>query len=149
LDRRQLLPHYGGGLPPSRDGACPVCQRLIGTRRRGKPSFCGEAGLRLRLRRASDLLQLAPPVQFFHETSRIAPARLDLDEKFEKDFGAYHLLDVEAGRGSNLLEHLATFAEQDGFLSVTFAINHRSNSRQPRTLFKLLDQNRDRVRHFF
>ena len=46
-------------------------------------------------------------------------------------------------------EHLAAFAEQDGFLAVAFAINRSGNPRQPRTLFELLDQHRDRVRHLF
>src|SRR5208337_3848251 len=99
--------------------------------------------------RASDLLQLTAPIEFFHKGSRVAPAGLDLDEEFEKDFGSYHFFDVEAGRGSDLLEHLAAFAQQDGLLAVAFAINHSRDPGQARTLFKLLDQNGDGVRHFF
>ena len=95
------------------------------------------------------MLELTPPIQFFHEASRVAPAGFDLDEEFEKNLGAYHLLDVKTGGGSDLLEHLAAFAEQDGFLAVAFAINHGGNPGQARTLFELLDQNRDRVRHLF
>src|SRR6266403_1963058 len=90
-----------------------------------------------------------PPVEFFHEASRIAPASFYLDEKFEKNLGSYHFLDVETGRGSDLLEHLAAFAEQNGFLAVALAVNHSGNPRQPWTLFELFDQDRDRMRHFF
>src|ERR1019366_1631412 len=89
------------------------------------------------------------PIQLFHKAARIAPACFDLDKELEKNFGPYHLFDVEAGCGSNLLEHLSAFAEQDGLLPVAFAINHSGNPHQPRTLFKLFDQHRDRVRHLF
>src|ERR1039457_4188079 len=104
---------------------------------------------RLRVRRPPDLLYVTSPIQLFHKASRIAPAGLDLDKELEKNFGPYHLLDIEAVCGSNLLEHLSAFAEQDGLLPVALAINHSGNPHQPRTLLELLDQHRDRVRHLF
>jgi hypothetical protein len=68
-------------------------------------------GLSFRLRHSTNLLQLTPPVQFFDKVSRIAPSRLDLDEEFEKHLCPHHLLYIEPGRGSNLLQHLAAFAQ--------------------------------------
>src|SRR6266853_1447870 len=96
---------------------------------------------------AANLLQLTPPVEFFNKISGIAPARLDLNEKLEKNFRPDHFLDVEASCRSNLLEHLAPFAEQDGLLPVAFAKNHGRNSRQPGTLLELFNQDGHRMRH--
>src|SRR5260370_28374618 len=87
-------------------------------------------------------------MQFLYKVSRIEPAVLDLYEKLEKNFGSYHLLDVEAGRGSNLLEHLAAFAKQDFLLPVALAKNHTRNSRPPPTFFQPLDTDRNPMRHF-
>src|SRR5450755_4178585 len=115
---------------------CPILR----TQQEARQAASLRMGFSFRLWHASDLLELTAPIQFFHEVSRIAPAGFDFDEEFEKDFGPDHLLDVEACVGSNLLEHLAAFAEQDGFLAVAFAKNHSGNSRHPRTLFELLDQ---------
>src|ERR1700687_4702467 len=146
-DYDRVLPHDQRPIKELNHPMGLVIEHVV--QRRGKPRLYGGNASRLRIGRASDLLELTPPIQFFHKGSRVAPASLDLDEEFEKHFGAYHLLDVEAGGGSDLLEHLAAFAEQDGFLAVAFAVNHSGNPGQPWILFELLDQDRNRVWHLF
>src|SRR5580700_4014390 len=99
--------------------------------------------------RTRDLLQLPPPIQFLDKAARIPPARFDLHEEFEKNLAPHHLLDIEPGRASNLLEHLAALAEQNGFLPVALAKNRSRDPRQPRALFKLFNQHGDGVRNLF
>src|SRR5579864_7536159 len=93
------------------------------------------------------MLQLAAPIEFFHEASRVAPAGLRFDVKFEKDFRPQHALDLYPRRRADLLQHPAAFAYQNSLLSIALAINRCADAREPLPLFKIIDDHRSRVRN--
>src|SRR5271155_3239304 len=93
--------------------------------------LCHGIAPRLRPLDPANLLQLPPPIQLFDKRSRIAPARFDLDEEFQKNLGPNHLLDIKPRRRPNLLEHLPALTQQDGLLPLALAKNHGCDPRHP------------------
>src|SRR5580704_5361421 len=75
------------------------------------------------------MLQLPSPVEFFDKAVRFAPVRLNLDVKLEKHFRLQPPLDLQAGRGTNPLQHLSPFSNQDAFLAFALAVNRGGNAR--------------------
>src|SRR5262249_15255721 len=101
--------------------------------------------LRLGLLPQHAVLQLAAPVEFVYKLPRVAPTGLSLDIQFEEHPGSQHAFDLDAGRGSNLLQHLTTFADQNPLLPIALAIDSRSNPRQPLSFLKTVDDDGGRV----
>src|SRR5580658_6564067 len=96
-----------------------------------------------------DVFQLPSPVQLFHKSPSVAPARLHLDVEFEKHFSFQHPLDPQTRRRPDLLQHPAPLADQDPLLSFAFAINRGRNPREPRTLLEVIDDHGCGVGYLF
>src|SRR5579862_7069542 len=95
------------------------------------------------------LLQLATPIQLAHKAARIAPSRLCFYVQFQKDFGSQHALDLDPCRGPDFLEHAPALAHQDSFLSIAFAIDCRSDAREPLPFLEVFDHHGGGIGNFF
>src|SRR5579862_2755342 len=95
------------------------------------------------------LLNLTPPVQLFHEVSRIAPARLSLHIKLKKYLGSHHALNLNPRRGSNLLQHSSAFAHQNPLLPVALAIDRSGDPRETLAFLEAVHKDSRRIWNFF
>src|SRR5579871_4013490 len=89
--------------------------------------------------RSDKMFELLSPVQFFDETSGLAPVLTNLHEQLQVNLSSQHLFNFDSRRSSNLLQHLATMPDQNSFLPLAFAEDHCRNPREFGSLFELLD----------
>src|SRR5689334_3133662 len=85
------------------------------------------------------MLELATPVEFFDESSRIAPVGLRFDIEFEKDFCSEHAFNLYAGSGTDLFQHLSAFADEDSLLPPALAVDGCGNAGETLPFFEVID----------
>src|SRR4029077_18955031 len=95
--------------------------------------------------RPSQIFQLPPPIEFVHKGTRIPPARLNLDEEFQKYLGSSHSFHFMSVRRADFFQHLPSFSSQDGLLSFAVAVDRRRHPREPRPFLKLIHHHRGGV----
>src|SRR5262252_10832631 len=88
------------------------------------------------------MLELPAPIQFIDKRPRVAPTRLSLHVKFEKDPGSQHALNLQTRCGANLLQHPPALSHQNSLLSIPLTVDGCGNTREPVPLLEALHDDR-------
>src|ERR1700734_2731057 len=89
------------------------------------------------------------PIELANDRRILAPVRLDLDHKFQKDFGSKYGFEFQASLRSDFLDGGAALSDQNSLLAFALDVNSGAYTRQFLGFLEIVNQHGDGVRDFF